>query len=169
MSILKYIDLILIVVVSSYIGISKSKKFSKRVLELKNLKNSLNIFKTKIEFTYEPIREIFLEISKIVYDDKENIFKIFCDNKNVENITVSWNESVQSLNSNLSFEDKEIISMLGKMLGKTDKSGQISEIELVSNFLDKQINDAEEMKTKNEKLYKTLGVLGGLTIAIILI
>ena len=59
--------------------------------------------------------------------------------------------------------------MLGKMLGKTDKSGQISEIELVSNFLDKQINDAEEMKTKNEKLYKTLGVLGGLTIAIILI
>ena len=94
MSILKYIDLILIVVVSSYIGISKSKKFSKRVLELKNLKNSLNIFKTKIEFTYEPIREIFLEISKIVYDDKENIFKIFCDNKNVENITVSWNESV---------------------------------------------------------------------------
>lgn len=47
--------------------------------------------------------------------------------------------------------------------------GQISEIELVNRFLDKQILEAEEVRSKNEKLYKTLGVISGLAIVIILI
>ena len=59
--------------------------------------------------------------------------------------------------------------MLGKTLGKTDKEGQISEIELVSQFLNKQILVAEEIRNKNEKMYKTLGVTIGLTLVIIFI
>ena len=42
---------------------------------------------------------------------------------------------------------------LGRLLGKTDIEGQISEIKLVNNFLDIQIKDAEEEKNKNEKMY----------------
>jgi len=48
MWIIKFINLILIVLVSSYIGIFKSKKFSNRVIELKKVKSSLGIFKSKI-------------------------------------------------------------------------------------------------------------------------
>lgn len=169
MFILKCFNLILIILVSTYIGIFKSKQFSGRVVELKKMKSALNVFKSKIEFTYEPIKEIFEEISKIVYQDKENIFKNFCENLGSNDVSKVWNESVEDFESNLTKDDKEIILMLGKLLGKTDKNGQISEIELVSKFLDKQIVDSEEMKSKNEKLYKTLGVVCGLTIAIILV
>ena len=59
--------------------------------------------------------------------------------------------------------------MLGKTLGKTDKDGQISEIELISNFLNKQILNAEEVRNKSEKMYKTLGITVGLTLIIIFI
>ena len=55
------------------------------------------------------------------------------------------------------------------MLGKTDVEGQISEIKLVQNFLDTQIEQAEVERQKNEKLYKTLGGVLGLAIAIILV
>lgn len=165
---IKYLDLSLIIVITTYIGFFKSKKFSNRVKNLKDFKSSLNVFRSKIEFTYEPIKDIFLEISKVVYQDNENIFKSFCESQN-EDITVAWNEAVQNSKLDLKQDDKDVFILLGKMLGKTDKTGQISQIDLVDNFLDKQISDSEEEKRKNEKLYKTLGVISGLVIAIILV
>ncbi len=165
---IKYLDLSLIIVITTYIGFFKSKKFSNRVKNLKDFKSSLNVFRSKIEFTYEPIKDIFLEISKVVYQDNENIFKSFCESQN-EDITVAWNEAVQNSKLDLKQDDKDVFILLGKMLGKTDKTGQISQIDLVDNFLDKQISDSEEKKRKNEKLYKTLGVISGLVIAIILV
>ena len=164
---LKYLCLVLIIVITTYIGFYKSKIFSNRVKNLKDVKSSLNIFKTKVEFTYEPIKDIFKEISKVVYQDNENIFKSFC--KLDDDVTISWNNAVQNSKSDFNKDDREILMLLGKMLGKTDKSGQISQIELVDNFLDKQILDAKKKKKKNEKLYRTLGVVSGLVIAIILV
>ncbi len=53
--------------------------------------------------------------------------------------------------------------------GKTDKKGQISEIEITNNFIEKQIEKAENEKNKNAKLYKSLGVICGIGIVIIFI
>ena len=59
--------------------------------------------------------------------------------------------------------------MFGKLLGKTDKKGQIGEIEITMEFIEKQIDKAELEKNKNSKLYKSLGILCGLGIVIIFI
>ena len=39
---------------------------------------------------------------------------------------------------------------------------------LVNNFIDAQIEDAKQEKDKNYKMYKTLGIVVGATIVIIL-
>jgi stage III sporulation protein AB len=59
MFILKAINLILIILIPSYIGIYKSQNFKNRTNDLKKIKMALGVFKSKIEFTYEPIVEIF--------------------------------------------------------------------------------------------------------------
>ena len=41
--------------------------------------------------------------------------------------------------------------MFGKLLGKTDKKGQISEIDLSLNFIENQIQHAEFEKNKSTK------------------
>ena len=169
MLILKYIDIGLIIIVSAYIGFYKSKKFFYRVKELKDFKSALNIFRSKIEFTYEPIGDIFNEISKVIYLGEDNIFKNFNKIESTEDTNIAWNKTVEESSFEFTNEDKEVLKLLGKMLGKTDKTGQISQIDLVDNFLDKQILDAEEEKNKNEKLYRTLGIVCGLVIAIILV
>ncbi len=47
--------------------------------------------------------------------------------------------------------------------------GQLSEIALVEGFLSDQIVTATEEQKKNEKLYKSLGIIVGLGAVIILI
>lgn len=62
-----------------------------------------------------------------------------------------------------------MIKTIGKLLGKTDIEGQLSEISLGLDLIGKQIKDAEYERNKNSKLYKTMGVIFGLGISIILI
>lgn len=166
MVLLKNIELIAIVVICSYIGFLKSKTFENRVIELTKFQNALVMFESKLKFTYEPLKEVFEEISKVIYKNEENIFKIA--SKEERNIYKAWCYGTDK-NNYLNKEDKEVVKMMGKLLGKTDIEGQLSEISLGLDLIGKQIKDAEIEKNKNTKLYKTLGVISGLGISIILI
>lgn len=151
------------------LGIIYAKRYSNRVLELKEMKNALNMFENKIKFTYEDIPTVFKDISRTI---KGNIGKVFenASNKMInKNAGEAWEEALNVTFTALKQEDIEIIKGLGRMLGKTDINGQISEIELVNEFLETQIKEAEEEKNKNYKMYKTLGIVVGITIVIILI
>lgn len=168
LEILKIFLLMLILGSCAGIGILKAKTYENRVAELKKIKSALEVFKSKIEFTYEPIKDIFAEISKIVYSNKENIFQETFQNIEQNGCTESWYRAVEK-NINLNKEDKSTIKMFGKLLGKTDKAGQINEINVTSKLVDSLIEQAEQEKNKNCKLFKTLGSVVGIGICIILI
>lgn len=168
---IKSLIIVGIVILCTSLGIKKANTFNYRTIELKNIKNALQIFSSKIQFTYEPISDIFDEISKVVYFERENIFKKtneILQNEKKKTISECFYEAVEKDENYLKEEDKEIIKMLGHQLGKIDKDGQISEIQVTSEFLQTQINKAEEEKNKNVKLYKTLGTVIGCGIGIIL-
>ena len=169
MFIIKTIILIIIFSTSSAIGIAISKKYSNRVQNLKEIKSALNIFETKIKFTYEPIPEIFKEISQNTYKSVSEVFLTASNKMKEMSAGNAWNEAIDNSNIEITKEDKNVLKGLSKLLGKTNIEGQISEIKLTTKFLDKQIETAEKQKEKNEKLYKTLGMTIGLAIVILLI
>lgn len=169
MFIVKIIFLSIIFGTTSLIGFLFSKKYSNREKNLKEIKSALNIFETKIKYTYEPISEIFKEISKNSKKEVSELFNNAANKMQNENAGQAWSETIDNANIDISKEDKNILKGLSKLLGKTSIEGQVSEIELTSNFLDKQIKIAEQERAKNEKLYKTLGICMGLVIVILLI
>ena len=169
MLIFKIILLISIIIASTLIGILFSKKYSKREKELKDMKSALNLFATKIKFTYEPIPNLFLEISNKIGGNVGKIFESSSNRMKEESAGEAWNNSFLDVPNNLLEEDVVILKNLGRLLGQTDLEGQISEIEVVSQFLNTQLENARQEKLKNEKMYRTLGIISGLTIAIILI
>ena len=167
MIVLKFLACIMIILICTYLGMEKSKSYERRVLELQKIKNGFNYFRSKIEFTYEPVKEILEGVSNSVYMEEENLFAKTKEYMKNLNLNQAWNKAIDE-EINIDKEDKEILKMFGKLLGKTDKNGQISEIDLSLNFVEKQIQKAELEKFKNTKLFKSLGLLVGMGIAIIL-
>ena len=159
----------LILAVSSFIGITIAQKYNNRVKNLREMKKALNHFKTKIKFTYEPIPEILEEMIESVTGESKQIFISALEKMENKNAGEAWNEAIEASNVMLEQEDKDILKNLGKLLGKTDIEGQLSEIELTSSFLDSQIKKAEQERERNGKLYKTLGVITGIGIVIVLL
>lgn len=166
---IKFIIYILIFSSSTYIGILISKQYSNRVTELKELKTSLNVLKTKIRFTSEPLQDIFQEISINTKGNISNLFKRISNDLKSASARTAWEEAIDKENLSIKKEDRQALKTLGKLLGRTDLEGQISEIELTESFLETQIMEAQNEKDKNEKLYKTLGMISGVGIIVILI
>ena len=164
----KYILLMAIFGLSTAIGLAISKSYENRVVELKEFKNILNIIKTKIKFTYEPLADIFRQISNNNETNVEKIFGQMANQITYFQTKEVWENCIQEADISINQEDKDILKKLGKLLGQTDVEGQVSEIEVTENFLNMQIDKAEEDKKKNQKMYKTLGVTIGLIFVIIL-
>ena len=167
MIILKIMILILIFAISYLIGIMIAKQYLKRVQELEDMKNSLNILQTKIRYSKETLSMIFRDISKISLN--KEIFNKANENMKTMLAGKAWKNSVKTVNNNLKKEDIEIIASLGNLLGKTDSEGQVNQIEEIKELLNIQIEKANLDKEKSETLYKTLGLTIGLAIVIILI
>ena len=167
---IKYILIFFIFTIFSLIGNLYSKKYINRLKELEKLKSALNIFKAKIKFTYLTIQEIFNQIYENNQDNIGEIFKKANDYMNEENSQVAWERALENVKEKTSLNEEDITALktLGKMLGNTDVEGQVSQIELTEQIISERIENAKLDKERNSKLYKTLGITTGLTIAIIL-
>ena len=163
---IKFLIIIFIIVISSYIGFLKGNVYVEREKEIKNILNSLDYLRNKIEYTNLFLKDIFNCISNDVYKGKDNMFKKSL-NSNLS-LRNSFKEEIKN-NTKINDEDKSILLNIAMDLGTMDKKLQISKIDICTNFLNKNLKDAEELKNKNTKMFKVLGVVSGLVISIILI
>lgn len=173
MGFLKGIILLLVWGSCCYIGYLLSKKYIDRVSELKEMKIALTMFETKAKFTYEPIPTIFEEIAKKGQGIVGDIFQKASSKMKEKEAGQVWEETLEEIvrtkQTAMKVEDIKVLKGLSKLLGKVDIEGQLSEIALVSTFLEEQIRKAEEEKQKSSKMYKTLGATLGTAIVVILL
>ena len=116
MQIIKYCMLFSIFIASALIGKYTSQKYKFRVDELEEIKSALNIFKSKIKFTYEPIPEIFEEISENTTYNISKLFKTAKQNMQNETASLAWERAVDKFSGNIKKEDKQAIKTLSKLL-----------------------------------------------------
>ena len=169
MIIIKYIGLIMVLAICFLIGYFISKKYSNRVNELKEIQIALDILENKIKYTYEPLKDIFKEMKRLLKGNIAELFGTVSSNLEENVVESAFSKAIKEVKTNLLDEDLEVIKNLSKTLGKTEKDGQVSQIELAKTFIESQIKKAEKEEEKNSKLYKTLGVTIGLACVIFLI
>lgn len=160
---------IAVIACSTQIGILLSKKYVYRLDELDEIKNNFKIMENKIKYTYEPLEDIFSEVAELSSFSIKELFIRTSQNIKQKGAEKAWKDEIKSADLSLKKEDKNILKEFGNLLGKTNKEGQINQIQFVNTLLDRQIEKAKEDKSKNETVYKKLGLIFGIGIVVVLI
>ncbi|WP_165000357.1 stage III sporulation protein SpoIIIAB [Anaerophilus nitritogenes] len=172
--IIKILCSILIVLSSSIIGYLYSFRYLQRLQQLKDLYISFQLLETEITYVATPL---VIAMEKIGSQSNQSIHQIFKDVHKIlskrigYSVDEAWNQAIEN-NFNrtaLTQEDKEILIDFGKNLGRTDQENQMKNFKWIYLQLQKHQQNADELKNKNGKLCKSMGILAGLAIVIILI
>ena len=164
----------LIVILScTFLGYILSTDCRKRPQQLRELQSMLQMFENQISYLSDVITEAFIRIGKVCRSETGIFFTVTAEMLNESrNLTASqaWEYAVtQNIKRTaLNREDEEILITFGKMLGCTDIDGQLKNIRLALEQLKQQEAKAEASRNKNEKMYRSLGVLGGIAVVIVL-
>ncbi len=174
MILLKLISALLIFLTSSTIGYLYGKTFSSRLENLIYFEQCIKMLETEIVYGATPLPEALSNVSK---KGKSKVSYIFEEIKS--DLLLNKREGVYY--SFLSVEDKlyedfhlikedvEIFLALGRVLGTSDRTDQQKNFILILNQIAAQILEARIERNKNEKLYRSLGVITGAGIIILLI
>jgi stage III sporulation protein AB len=170
--IIKFVGAIVLICATSFIGFSLAADCSKRPKALRELQSLLQMLENEISYLSNLLSEAFYRISEGTNSDTAILFKEAARNLGTNGVTAdsAWEKSIEENYAKLSLnkEDRTILLTFGKMLGNSDLEGQLKNIKLISSQLKLQEFKAEEMRHKNEKMYRSLGVLSGLAVAVIL-
>jgi stage III sporulation protein AB len=165
---------VIVIVSCSFLGFILSRDCKKRPAQLRELQGILQMFENQICYLSDVLMEAFERISKIGGSDTCAFFsrtiEILKEDRTIS-ASEAWGQAVDQCicRTALNKEDEEILLAFGRMLGSTDLDGQIKNIRLTIGQLKLQEDKAEESRRKNENMYKSLGVLGGIAVVIVLL
>jgi stage III sporulation protein AB len=170
---LKILGSLIVVAGCSLLGYVFSRDCVRRPQQLRELQNLLQIFENHITYLSMPLIEAFTLVGQAGGTEAAILFKLAAEKlsqKSCFSASEAWEAAVKEgrKHTALNHEDESILLIFGRMLGSSDLEGQLKNIELAKTQLKMQEQKAEDNRKKNEKMYKGLGVLGGLAIVIIL-
>ncbi len=171
---IKLIGCLFIILSSSGLGYILGGRFGKRVREIKLLMASFQMLENEIIYSSTPLPEAFESVSKKIGYPVNALFKRTGDYLNQRLYTTAGDAFKKSLGDmedmlSIAREDMEILVNFGHTLGSSDTKSQEKNFKMLLSQLDIQEGKAHDAQNKNEKMYKNLGFLSGLAIAIIFI
>lgn len=172
MMIAKLIGSMFIITASSIIGVMIARMKSERVRQIRNLISALNMLDVEVRFALSSLPEAFNKISKAIDPKTGEIFEhaaeLIINGKH--DACNAWQKSLEHCMPALCInrEDMNILAALGNSLGEVDSESQSKNIRLVIEQLKRQELRADEERAKGERLFRSIGVLSGLAIVIIL-
>lgn len=171
---LKTVLLIVIFSICTSIGILHGRTFSTRLENLIYLEQCIKILETEIVYGSTPLPQaltnVFEKGNPRVSFIFEAIKRDLLENKRGD-IYLSFISVKEILFTKLNLKkvDVESFISLGRVLGTSNREDQEKNLKITLNQISGLIFEAREERNKNEKLYKTLGLITGIGIIIILV
>ena len=145
---------------------------SQRADTLEQIQRLITRIATQIRYTAAPLRDILSPLA-VEGEYKALLFLQDIQHELDHDKTLSsvWNQSVRNRQKvcGLNRADTELLVEFGNGLGKTDIEGQLSHCELYAELFSRQAENARQEVAAKGRLYTTLGIAGGLALALLLI
>lgn len=172
---IKIVGMVLIVLSTSAIGKKMSDNLSYRIRDLEELKKLIIMLRGEVMYNVasvsEGLRRIKSKSSNLYEDMIDKVIEELSEH-NGKKFADIWREGVCELNkASHSFvkEDMDRLIGFGNDFGSPHKEIQLKSFDMYIDELENTINDARKKNTDNSKMYKSLGVLSGIVIVILIV
>lgn len=165
--------LCILVTASAALGFVLSQRLSKRLGQLKILKRMTLFLHGEISCARVPLPEAFWSVGgKVPEPFREFLREVSEDLGKYAGSSLGqvFAEHVDChlRDTSLTQEDRARLKELGDSLGYLDKAMQLANLEAYSRELDLSIEELTEGLPAKKKLFRSLGLMGGLFLAILL-
>lgn len=144
-----------------------------RPKHIRQLKNALQILEAEIVYSHLPLKDAFYNISSQIPEPLKSFFNSLYVTLKAERNSLYgvWDHQVAQLmkTSSLGANEAEILRQFGRTLGQHDVTQQQKHIQLAVYHLDRELENARDSQFKYSKMAKSLGILCGLFIVLLLI
>lgn len=165
--VLKIIGMVLIV----FSGFTVGNYFSHNLYARRDFLNKLIVYLSNLSINIRYNSANIFSVSTLSADASNlECFKFENIASNIS-FTEQWKNKINTLPKSHSLvpADTKLLNEFGFELGKTDIEGQLKHIEMYKLIFEKQLNDAEKDIKQKSKLYRTIGLFAGTTIALMII
>lgn len=171
MIILKIILAIAIIGITTYLGMLKSKKLYDREYILREMVSFLIGVQNEIKYCLSLLPNAY-EVSRMGLKTtlKQAIGNISLDMLKEEEFAIDRSivDNISDIEP-LTVYDKNIIISTLKNLGKSNVESQMNIIQNNILTIENQIKEANEIKLKSSRMYRTIGMLSGLIIVVLFV
>ncbi len=170
---LKIIGSIIVLFSATMAGWQVGRYYAVRPVQLRAMLMALQMLETEIVFAATPLYRAFVKIGQRVQTDIGQIFLAAAELMLKEEgygTAECWRQGIEQkwYRTALRKPEKEILLNLGYVLGSSDREDQQKHIRLTVAHLNNLEQEARVEQTKYEKMYKSLGFLGGLLVVILM-
>lgn len=170
---MKWIGALLFLSITTWIGFEWSHKLNKRPVQIRQLKNALQILEAEMLYSQLPLQAAFLTISEQIPEPIKTFFVNVSQEMSTNRFDLLeiWDGQVNELLSvsSLGRNESEILKQFGRTLGQHDYLQQQKHIQLTTTHLDRELEDAREHQQRYSKMARNLGFLCGLFIVLLII
>lgn len=171
---IKLVGAILIIFAAYFMGCRICAVYHRRVRYLEEILYGLEMFRAEVNYGLTPLPQAFQNIGKklkkpvgILFDD----FSSFLLQRKGQSALECWKSALKNRVTDLELkkEQLDLLERLGSAWGQGDKEGQARQISLMQELLRQALDGARSEWQKNDKLWKYLGLIGGITIVLLLL
>jgi stage III sporulation protein AB len=170
---IKLLGAMLVMLSATLFGFYQAQQYSRRPRQLADLVRALQRLETEMTYAFTPLPQALRQIAKtcpppvslIFHDAAEELNR--ANGRKVEQI---WREAVNERWKQTSMKagERDIIAQLGSTLGLSDSADQVKHIRLTVQQLHGEIESAVEDRKKYESMWRSLGLLMGALIVILM-
>ncbi len=170
---LKLFGAVLALAACAGIGFTLARNYTERPRQLRAIESALQMLETEIVYGATPLTEALDHIAAGCEPGINILFhQTAKELRQAGGCTAgeAWQQALAALFlvSALKNTDIAVLKRLGVSLGLSDRLDQEKHLKLAREQLRQEIKNAEELALKNGRLYRYLGVLGGLALVLIL-
>ncbi|MCJ8011195.1 stage III sporulation protein SpoIIIAB [Paenibacillus sp. KQZ6P-2] len=170
---LKLIGAVLILLSGTLAGFHQASRFAARPRQIRELILAMQRLETEISYGFTPLPEAFRKMSDQLGEPLKHIFKSAAGHM-ASGGGITAQESIQrSLHENwkrtaMKTPERDILHQLSFTLGTSDRQDQIKHIALAAQQLKHEEVVARDEQAKYEKISRSLGLLIGALIVILI-